>query len=48
MEAELKEEILASLDSKKLKEKVESLTPESTPTKEADLEGRRDVENGRF
>lgn len=48
VEAELKEKILASLDSKKLKEKVESLTPESTPTKETDLEGRRDAENGRF
>lgn len=47
-ELELKEKILATLDSRKLKEKVESLRMEFTSVKEPASEGKRGVENGRL
>ncbi|EXC06855.1 Acetyl-coenzyme A carboxylase carboxyl transferase subunit alpha [Morus notabilis] len=47
-ELELKEKILATLDSRKLKEKVESLRMEFTSVKETASEGKRGVENGRL
>ena len=46
VEAELKEEILACLDSKKLKEKVESLRNGFSSTKETPSEGNVGAENG--
>lgn len=48
MEAELKEEILATLDNRKLKEKVENLRMELTLAAETTTEGKLGAENGGF
>ncbi|XP_062090299.1 acetyl-coenzyme A carboxylase carboxyl transferase subunit alpha, chloroplastic-like [Humulus lupulus] len=48
LEAEVKKEILATLDSKKLKEKVENLRMELTSAEETVREGKPGAENGRY